>query len=307
MATFKAIVFSTKNHIKNDGTTNIKIRVYHNEESQYIPTEFYLPPLYMGKNGEVQEDYPEADLINYELGELIQGYRKLVIQLGTHRLKNVNCKDLKEYLTQASEPDYELIDFVAFSRRIIAKTKKKNTLNWYTVAINSLVWFYGKQVIDAKEITSSKLQAYIEQLTESGGQNKKPFEPGAVNNYLRALRSLFNKCKLKYNDDNLDIIRIQHDPFVKIKIPAVRRKRKNIGIDEIKRIRDGVFNTERENIGRDIFMMMFYLMGININDLFLLKPPKRGRIEYERSKTNTDDNIHNFLLSINNHAQRTWL
>ena len=45
-------------------------------------------------------------------------------------------------------------------------------------------------------------------------------------------------------------------------------------------------------------MMMFYLMGININDLFILKPPRAGRIEYERSKTNTDDNIHNFLLSI---------
>lgn len=28
MATFKWVVFTTKNHIKSDGTTNIKIRVY---------------------------------------------------------------------------------------------------------------------------------------------------------------------------------------------------------------------------------------------------------------------------------------
>lgn len=35
MATFKPVVFTTKNHIKTDGTTNIKIRIYHNKDSQY--------------------------------------------------------------------------------------------------------------------------------------------------------------------------------------------------------------------------------------------------------------------------------
>lgn len=36
MATFKAVVFQTGRHIKLDGTSNIKIRIYHNRESQYI-------------------------------------------------------------------------------------------------------------------------------------------------------------------------------------------------------------------------------------------------------------------------------
>ena len=30
MATFKAVVFQTGRHIKLDGTSNIKIRIYHN-------------------------------------------------------------------------------------------------------------------------------------------------------------------------------------------------------------------------------------------------------------------------------------
>ena len=226
MATFKAIVFPAKNHLKSDGTTNIKIRVYHKEKAQYLSTDFYILPGHMGKNGEVSPDCEEGDMLNYELGEIIQNYRKRSIQLGNKRLSRMTCKDLKNYLAAASQPDYELTDFVTFSREVIAKTKKKNTINWYTVAINSLVWFYGKEVIDIKEVTSSKLQSYIETLFESGGQNQKPFEPGAVNNYMRALRSLFNKCKLNYNDDNLDIIRIQHDPFAKVKIPSVRRKKK---------------------------------------------------------------------------------
>ena len=46
MATFKAIVFQTGRHIKQDGTSNIKIRIYHNRESQYIATV----PIIQAKN-----------------------------------------------------------------------------------------------------------------------------------------------------------------------------------------------------------------------------------------------------------------
>ena len=72
MATFKPIVFKTKNHIKSDGTTNIKIRVYHNKESQYIPTDYYVEPSFMCDDGTINTLYPEADLFNFELGEIIQ-------------------------------------------------------------------------------------------------------------------------------------------------------------------------------------------------------------------------------------------
>ena len=41
MATFKAVVFQGGRHLKKDGTTNVKIRVYHNSSAQYIPTEYF--------------------------------------------------------------------------------------------------------------------------------------------------------------------------------------------------------------------------------------------------------------------------
>ena len=135
------------------------------------------------------------------------------------------------------------------------------------------------------------------QQLQKKGPKKKPLEPGAVNNYIRAIRALYNKAKLHYNDEDIEIVRIANDPFSKLKIPQYRRKRKNILIDELKKIRDGKYISERENIAQDIFMMQFYLMGININDLYLLKPPVNGRLNYERSKTITDDK-ENFILSI---------
>jgi len=297
MATFKSIVFSQENHIKNDGTTNVKIRIYHNRDSQYISTQFFIDPEMMESSGEISQNYPDADGLNFELGEIIQSYRKITLKLGSSRVSKMTCKELKEHILSASEPEYETIDFVAFSETVIERCKKPKTAEWYGQAVSVMKWFYKQETIDFRDITSSKLNALMVQLSIAG-QKKKPLQAGAIGNYLAGIRALFNLARLKYNNDDIDVIRIPHDPFAKIKIPKYKRRRKNIGVDEIKKIREGVFITEREMIGRDIFLMQFYLMGINMNDLYLLKPPVNGRIEYERAKTDTDENIFGFKLSI---------
>lgn len=292
MATFKAIVFPSANHLKSDGTSNIKIRIYHNKQSQYIPTQHYIKPHFLGKNGEVSEEYSGADDLNYEIGELIQQYRKQTINIGNSISKAMNCMDLKNYLVSINNTRFDFIDFVSFSREVISKTKKPKTSAWYEVALNSYIKYAGKQSIDIRDITSSKLTGYSEILI-----NNK-LEPGTVNNYLRALRSLFNKCKKHFNDDDLGIIRVYHEPFLKVKIPVYRKKRKNISVESIKLIRDSKCKSKREAMSRDVFMMLFYMMGINCSDFYNLKPPISGRIEYERSKTNTDENQNSFKLSI---------
>lgn len=52
-------------------------------------------------------------------------------------------------------------------------------------------------------------------------------------------------------------------------IPEYIRKRKSLPIDAIKRIRDARFDNPRTAMARDVFMMLFYLMGINMKDFSL--------------------------------------
>jgi hypothetical protein len=297
MATFKPVVFTTAKQIKSDGTTNIKIRIYHNKESQYLTTEYYIRPEWIDKNGEINEQCPGYDSFNIALVDIIQNYRRLLVKLGPGVTYKKSCIELRDYLEAATRSDYECIDFVAFSNTVISKISKPKTASWYDNALQSLIWFFGKEKIDIKEITAARLKLYIEKLTEKGPAGK-PLEARSIVNYLEALRSLFKSAMEEYNDEDLDIIRIAHYPFAKVKMPKFKRKRKNVGIDEIKKIRDHKPKTEREEIARDVFMMMFYLMGININDLYQLEPPVAGRINYERSKTDTDNNVNNFVLSI---------
>lgn len=297
MATFKSVVLSGKAHLKNDGTKNIKIRIYHNKEVQYISTPHYVEESFLGSDGNIIQLYPAADILNRDLTEIIQKCRAVCINLGASRLARLSCKELREQITAAMEPNYEYIDFIAFIENQIEKTNKPKTAEWYQSASDILIWFYGRKRIDVRDITANRINELKETLLESG-RSGKPLSPGAISNYLRAIRSLYNKAKKKYNNEDFDIIRIPNDPFSKVRIPQYRRARKSLSVRDIRRIRDGVFSTGRANMARDVFMMMFYMMGINVNDLYSLKSLTRGRIEYERSKTNTEDNTYKFPLSI---------
>ena len=55
MATFKAVILTGKKDIKEDGTTNIKIRITHLRKINYISTELYINPVQMdNKTGQVK-------------------------------------------------------------------------------------------------------------------------------------------------------------------------------------------------------------------------------------------------------------
>ncbi len=297
MATFKAVTLAGNTHIKSDGTKNIKVRIYHNKSSQYISTPYYVEEKYL-KDGVVSGEYRDSELLNFELGNLIQKCRSICLKLGTERSSRMSCSEIKEQIIAAMEPDYEYIDFVSFANKIIEKTEKEKTKEWYQSSLNALIWFYGRNKIDVRDITAQRMNELKERLA-TGGINGKPMSPGGISNYLRGIRSLFNKAKDHYNNVDYDIIRIPNDPFSsKVKIPKYRRSRKSLSVEDIKRIRDGQFSTARANMARDVFMIMFYMMGINVKDLYSIKNTTRGRLEYERSKTETEDNIYRFPLSI---------
>lgn len=297
MATFKPVVFAGDKHKKSDGTKNIKIRVYHNKDSRYIPTPYYIEEEYLGKDGSVLTSYQNFDTITYELGDMVQKFRGVCIKLGSVRSGRMTVDELRDYLTAAIEPEYEYIDFISFGNTVISETKKERTAEWYSTSLSVLCWFYKRSKIDVRDITAERMTEFINKLKEEGPAGL-PLEPGAISNYLRGIRSLYNKAKLKYNKPDFDIIRIPNCPFDNVEIPIYRRKKKALSIDVVKKIRDTEFGTKRANMARDVFMAMFYLMGINANDLYRIEYEKNGRYEYERSKTDTDDKSYNLVLSI---------
>jgi hypothetical protein len=114
-------------------------------------------------------------------------------------------------------------------------------------------------------------------------------KPGGIYNMMRDLRTLFNAAKLKYNDDELGIVRIKHYPFTKYKLGAAPKTRKrNITLEQIKVIRDcETVPGSWAELSRDLFMLSFYMCGMNAVDMYQLQPILhcQERLEYNRSKT----------------------
>lgn len=216
MATFKAIVFQTGRHIKQDGTSNIKIRIYHNRESQYIATSYYIQPGNMDDSGRILPNVTNGEMIEYEINAYIQKIRREYLKLGQERTQFMSCKDLKEEIEKSLAPDAEFIDFVEFAQNIVIQTKKKKTAEWYSSSIDTLCWYTKRKKIDIKLITSFLLNKMIKDLYHSGPAGI-PLEPGTISHYLRGLRALYNKAKLYYNNEDFDIIRIPGDPFKRLR------------------------------------------------------------------------------------------
>lgn len=95
---------------------------------------------------------------------------------------------------------------------------------------------------------------------------------------LRNMRAVFNWA--------IDNEWTSNYPFRKFAIKSERTKHLFLPADEIKRLRDYKVEPYQE-VYRDLFMLGFYLIGINISDLLELKKVdmRFGRITFHRNKT----------------------
>lgn len=108
---------------------------------------------------------------------------------------------------------------------------------------------------------------------------------------LRNIRTVVNHCitnevEMKY-------------PFRRFKIKQEETIKRNLSSEQVMQLRYydcEIFQTEY----RDMFMLMFYLIGINAADLFQLTPKNivNGRLEYIRRKTDKDNSSRRRIISI---------
>jgi site-specific recombinase XerD len=97
--------------------------------------------------------------------------------------------------------------------------------------------------------------------------------------YYRNIRAVFNDAVEEELTDNY--------PFKKFKIKKTPTKKRNLSIDELILLKNFPCTYGFHAKYRDMFMLMFYMRGINAVDLFKLTKDniRHGRIDYIRSKT----------------------
>lgn len=298
MATLEAKVF--KHHIKSDGTRNVKIRVYHKGITKYIDTEHYLVDRQLKKDRNSTTTLTITDsFINNLVNKSLNSLRQKVSNLGS-RLNLFSCDELRDYLTGTTSEVYFIRFIEGYIEQLKALKKNKTASNFNTIK-NSLVDYFKRDEVTISEIDVAMLFSWetylrtertmvrIDQFQKPVITIQAPLKDASVHNYMRDLRSLFNHARKKFNKRSLGVIPIDHYPFEEYEIiESPQTKKRNCDVSTIKKIRSVRNKTgSRAKLARDLFMLSFYMCGINAVDLYQINQSNivNGRLAYNRSKT----------------------
>jgi integrase len=285
MATYRITVI--KKDKKSDNTWNVKVRITHKRKMGYIGTEYYVPRSALNNKFEVINSS-----VNQAVEPIIRKYRRLELELG-ESLDKLNVKQLTEYLKKDRGLEIDFLHcFDEFTKNMIKLGRKKTFANYNTTK-NHLIAYMGSKNLPISFVTSSfltDLELWLRSHEEIDAKTKKRLTKvcgdTAIGNYMRCIRAVFNDARKRYNNDDIGDIRIKHYPFARYEIPEPdKAENRNLEIDIIRKLRDKELTLSRDILGRDVFMISFYLMGMNTIDLYYCPPEENGRIAYKRSKT----------------------
>lgn len=294
MATVTWVVF--KHHKKVDGTYNPKIRITHNGTSSYIATPI-LTEMVKFKRGASSGTVTAGKLID-SLNDLVKRYREILNESPEVVADALDSKALVRFILR-KEKRGQSIDFIKFAYESISSIKNSGTRTVKLTGINVLVQYLKSttdtESLNIKLLTSNFLRKYEEWLKSNHTmivrgklEERKPLNDTGVKGYMSTIQSVFNKALEFYNDYELGDIVITNNPFKAYKMPtALLSDKRAVDVELIRKVASFVPSgrkSKRASFARDIYMLSFYLAGMNIADMYALN--KIGdRIEYNRVKT----------------------
>ncbi|WP_255480231.1 phage integrase SAM-like domain-containing protein [Mucilaginibacter sp. E4BP6] len=266
-----------KHHKKADGTYNVKIRVAHKGEKKYIDTPHFVVAKQLTAKL-VIKDATLKQLLNKTLDD----YRSEISKLGP-KLEMYSAEALKNYLKDKDEP----MDFLKFCKGhidVLKKEGRNGSAGTLATVLFSLQDYFNKTAISPLDINERTLALYerhlrsVRKLTRNNQFGKeitrtvKGMNDAAVHNHFRDLRILFKAAMKHYNNPQTGEIKIPYCPFDNYKIvDAPENRKRNITIEQAQLTRDCECAAEsRPELAKDLFMLSFYLCGMNAIDFYNL-------------------------------------
>lgn len=290
MATLYYKIF--RHHQKADGKFNIKVCLTHKGKQVYHSTTHHADSKQLKRDMTIKDNALLRDVLSD-----VDRMERRLSALGSA----IEPMTAKEVLTAiAADPVTESPDFVRFCIDHIQSLKDGGRDGYYRAlrsTVNSIIDHFGPSY-PATGITSAKLKEFqryvsgprsIDRQNQFGEKTNTRIEGASTNGVywiMNGFRVLFNACRARYNTEYS--VPIPNQPFSYYKMPRkikVRKRGEDLGATDVAAIRDADASGIRA-IGRDIFMLSFYMCGLNAKDIWDSDwVISGGRLEYNRSKT----------------------
>jgi site-specific recombinase XerD len=280
MPKLKIVIRSQEIHKNKDGLFDVKIRVTHQGKTRYIGTGIYVDKKQINVNGNII-NHPNSRQYNIKLRNILNVYDQKIFELPTD-VKKMSMGSLIAYLREIDTAGREN-DFLIHAEKIVKDLFSKGRDN-YAISFESMIAaikeFISRDRIDFNEITQQWLQEFYDFFTE---QKRKP---NTIAVYQRNIRVVFNDA-IKKKLVSRDLY-----PFYDYTIRSEQTRKRSLDIEDIKKIRD-VSLSQTKSRARDLFLLSFYMNGINFKDLLLARKSDvyKNRLEFNRAKTGRNYSI----------------
>lgn len=274
---------------KSDGLFPLKISISATRSIVFqLPVKIYLSPEHWNAQTCRIVKHKSKGLFNMALQEqLLSLEKKLTLLEVSGQLSNMSVKEVKQYLVTAERTACSVRgDLIDYYEQYIGRIVNSSTRGAHAHTLKK-IQEYARGRLSFKDITKAWLLGFerylFSQHLDKRGRTipgVRKLSPNGVNFHLRNLRTLFNDAV------TFGAAEANWYPFKKYEMPSEEPVKLALPVKDLRIIRD--FPAE-EFCQRylDVFMLSFYLIGINIGDLLLLRPSDLvgGRIEFSRQKT----------------------
>lgn len=251
----------------------LKIRIAHKGEKVYINLGIRLAPQQWDEHNEVVVGHQMAKTYNTLIGSRMAMVQNTIMRLAmVGEVDKYNAAQLKEIVENGSIKEKKTL-FLPYYTSCIDKKKKPSTKSSYRQALGNLQAF--DTLLPERTFEDINIH-YLERF--DAWMDGRGITRNSRNVYYRNIRSVFN--------DAIDDEITTSYPFRKFKLRKVATRKRSLSVKELRMLRDYPCEEWQEKF-RDIFLLMFYLIGINGADLYPARKNqvRRGRLEYERAKT----------------------
>ena len=256
-------VYLDTRRANRDGLYPLKLRITLPDGILLFSLNRYIAENQFVRNQVVRHD--ERIQLNHMIREVVNKAEDLLSQQSNWtRAKMKNALLLGELNRKALVKD-------GFQRKTDNAGRPK-TLSTYKYTLSTIGRYCNVNLLTYDDVTHDWLKGFVKFLSGCSINTQSI--------HLRNLRAVFNEA-INAGDIPQGLY-----PFRGFKIKSEKTLKRNLTLEELITLRDFPCETLHEKY-RDIFMLIFYLIGINMVDLCGLKRIRNGRVEYRRSKTGT--------------------
>lgn len=283
----------------SDGSYRIYISLAHNGNVCYFATRYSIQSLTQWHNGSVARR-ADANITNLNLRSELNDYQTALDTI--RHTETMTCSELKERLSRAKE-HLNGKTYSAFCNEYIEELicdGREKYATMLALSRDNMTECFGDILLS--EIDTSAVAMFQSWLRKKRKVRADGTESGRLSESTIAMR--LSQVKAVVNRAiSLQEVRYDVHPFVGTKIRRSAVKECSLSIEDFNRIRTCEPTSRKTALARDMFMLSFYLGGINLIDL--LGADLRGtEVTFVRTKTrNRTSDIRKVTLPIVSQAR----